>query len=125
MLRCRLTHQFHQQDIMVYCQRRSFEHWSHLVLCRRHLVVPRFDRDPQFYRCNFEVAHISQDTILHRPEIVILQLLPFWWSSPEDRAPSHDEIGPQIAPCPIYDEVLLFTSQCRIDMRSINPRNLQ
>jgi hypothetical protein len=52
---------------------------SQLILGRRYLVVPRFDRDTQLEQLALGVEHASQHALGNCAEVMVLELLALRW----------------------------------------------
>src|SRR3989344_2303222 len=87
VLGCRLLHELHEKQIVIDSQRSPFKERGYFMLGRGHLIMPRFDWNPQADRCLFKCVHESQNPMFYGTKIVIFHLLPFGGRCSTDCAP--------------------------------------
>ena len=111
MLAADLTHQGHDEQVMVVCQVTFFKDRSQFKLVGCYFVVACFYRDTQFKRFYFEIFHKSRYTGRNGTEVVIFQLLILSTVMPHECTSCHQQIGAGGIKTFVYQEIFLFPSQ--------------
>ena len=75
MLAGNVSHQCHDQQVMIVGQVTFFEDRSQFELVRSHFVVASLQRNTQFERFDFQFLHELKNARRNRTEVVIFQLL--------------------------------------------------
>ena len=117
-------HQIHHQSIVIHGQVGLFEHGGHFVLVGCHFVVPRFDRNSQFERFDFQLTHKGHYPRGNRAEIMVVQLLGFGRGMPQKRSSGEHQIGAAAIEGAVYQKIFLFPTQGGIDFFHIAVKKL-
>ena len=108
---CHITHQWHQQHVVVHRQVTLFVNRSQFKLVGGHLVVACLYGDTQFQWLHFEVGHKGCYPWRDGTEVMVFQLLVLWWFVSHQGATRQKQVGTGGIESLVHKEVLLFPSK--------------
>ena len=114
MLAADLTHQGHDEQVVVVCQVTFFKDRSQFELVGSYFVVAGLQWNTQFERFNFQLFHKFHDAGRNGTEVVIFQLLVLTAFVAHQRTTAKQQVGTGGIQTFVYQEVFLFPSQISV-----------